>query len=105
MLLDFTLDTGDPKTVYLYNRVRGRILEYRRSNVQPKLRELKGKERGSVADLKAAYVEGLHTFKPRSVSIPEASEPVPPAQVSAEEIEMEDLSTSLDVGAETGDVN
>jgi hypothetical protein len=105
VLLDSALDTGDPKTVYLFNHVRGRILEYRRSIVEPKLRELKGKERGSVADLTAAYAEAVRVFKPRSLPIPEASEPVRPAQESAEGVEMEDLSTSMDTGTETGDVD
>ncbi len=37
---DTALETKSAKTIFLYNHVRGRILEYSREIVEPKLREL-----------------------------------------------------------------
>jgi hypothetical protein len=37
---DMTLQTKNPKTIYLYNHVRGDFLEYSSEIVEPKLREL-----------------------------------------------------------------
>ena len=38
------MDTGNPKTLYLFNLIRGEILEYAREIVEDKLRELKPAE-------------------------------------------------------------
>src|SRR3569623_949320 len=40
VVLDRTLNTGNPETLYLFNLARGEILEYSRKIVEPKLREL-----------------------------------------------------------------
>ena len=44
VLLDHKLDTGNPKTVYMFNLKSERIIEYNRQIAEPKLRELKGNE-------------------------------------------------------------
>jgi len=55
VLIDARLDTGNPKTQFIFNLVRGEILEYSRAVVEPKLRRLRDEENGFVAELEAAY--------------------------------------------------
>ena len=69
VLRDARLDTGNPKTLYLFNLVRGEILEYAREIVEQKLRELKPAESGFVADLDAGYKKARRNFKGHSASI------------------------------------
>jgi hypothetical protein len=78
VLRDDSLDTGNSKTLYLFNLERGRILEYSREIVENKLRELKGKESRFVAKLDAGYAEARRSFKDRSsriLNIPEHGDP------------------------------
>ena len=69
VLRDDRLNTGNPKTVFLFNLARGRILEYALEIVEPKLRELKGKESKAIAELDAGYKEARRDFKDRSARI------------------------------------
>ncbi|MGD2074218.1 MAG: hypothetical protein PVI91_00165 [Gammaproteobacteria bacterium] len=74
VMRDNGLDTGSPKTVFLFNLVRGRILEYSREIVEPKLRELNGKESQFIAKLDTGYAEARRNFRnrsPRILNIPE----------------------------------
>lgn len=61
------LDTGDPKTVYLFNFMKGKILEYRRDIVEVKLRELETEELAMAPELRKAYKQVRETFEPRTV--------------------------------------
>jgi hypothetical protein len=63
---DSELDTGDPKTVYLFNSTKGKILEYRRDIVEVKLRDLADDELPMVPELRKAYKQVRETFEPRS---------------------------------------
>ena len=65
VLRDERLDTGNPKTLYLYNLARGQILEYSREIVDNKLRELKASESGCIAELDAGYKKARRSFKGR----------------------------------------
>lgn len=69
VLRDARLDTGNTKTLYLFNLVRGEILEYVREIVEKKLRELKPAESGFVADLDAGYKKARRNFKGHYASI------------------------------------
>jgi len=40
VIRDQHLETGNVKTLYIFNLARGRILEYQREIVEPKLRDL-----------------------------------------------------------------
>lgn len=62
---DATLETGDPKTVYLFNFMKGRILEYRRDIVEVKLRELATEELAMIPELRKAYKIVRESFQPR----------------------------------------
>ena len=61
------LETGDPKTIYLFNFMKGRILEYRRDIVEIKLRELEPEELAMIPELRKAYKEARESFEPRPV--------------------------------------
>ena len=69
VLRDARLDTGNPKTLYLFNLVRGEILEYAREVVEKKLRELKPAESGCIAKLDAGYKKVRRNFKDRGSCI------------------------------------
>ena len=59
------MDTGKPKTLYLFNLVRGEILEYAREIVEKKLRELKPAESGYITKLDAEYKKARRNFNDR----------------------------------------
>jgi hypothetical protein len=65
VLLDNRLDTGSAETMYLFNLKRGAILEYKRTIIEPKLRELTADEQTLVKELKAAYIDVRSAFDPR----------------------------------------
>ena len=69
VLRDARLDTGSTKTLYLFNLVRGEILEYAREIVEKKLRELKPAESGFIVDLDAGYKKARRNFKGHTASI------------------------------------
>lgn len=88
VIRDERLDTGNRKTLFLFNLVRGQILEYTREIVEPKLRELKPNEAGKVDELNAAYGEARRTFKHHNVrplNIPERGAPAKAAKEKDEE--------------------
>lgn len=92
VIRDQQLETGNAKTVYLFNLARGRILEYQREIVEPKLRELKPAEARAVAALDAAYPEArrqLNGRVNRTLSIPERAAPAPKARASEDKEERE----------------
>jgi hypothetical protein len=62
---DPKLNTGNPATIYLFNLMRGRILEYRKEVVEPKLRELSPEESSMVTPLQDAFSEARKDFTPR----------------------------------------
>lgn len=62
---DSTMDTGTTATIYLYNHHKGRILEYRREIVEPKLRDLNGDETALVKELRKSFDNVRSSFTPR----------------------------------------
>jgi hypothetical protein len=67
VLLDRSLDTANPKTMYLFNQERGQILEYSREIAEKKVRELRPDEAGRIAELRAAFGEARRGFRPRAL--------------------------------------
>lgn len=65
VLQDHRLDTGVADTVYLYNHMRGEILEYKKAIIEPKLRELTPDEQDLRKTLKSAYLKARGQFTPR----------------------------------------
>jgi hypothetical protein len=78
---DEALVTGNPATVYLFNFMKGRILEYRRDIVEVKLRELETEELAMIPEMGAAYTDVRQTFQPRPVPARPTvrAKPKPPA--------------------------
>lgn len=68
VLMDPKLDTANPSTLYLYNLKKDRILEYQRAIIEPKLRELNGKENDIAEELKKAFNKARKDFAPRRSS-------------------------------------
>ncbi len=62
---DAELLTGDPKTLYLFNFMKGKILEYRRDIVEVKLRELAAEELAMIPEIRKAYKIVRESFSPR----------------------------------------
>ena len=58
---DPDLKTGNNKTIYLYNQIRGQFVEYSSEIVQPKLRELHSDD-APLADLKRAFKAARKVF-------------------------------------------
>ena len=69
VIRDDRLDTGNRKTVYLFNLSRNTILEYSREVVEPKLRDLKPGESVTITELDAAYKKARRNFKDRGAGI------------------------------------
>lgn len=65
VLRDSHLDTGSPKTIYMYNLKRGEIIEYTSEIVEKKLRDLKPDESGYITELDAGYKKARRSFKGR----------------------------------------
>jgi hypothetical protein len=65
VLRDSHLDTGNPKTIYMYNLERGEIIEYACEIVEKKLRDLKPDESGYITKLDAGYKKARRSFKGR----------------------------------------
>lgn len=102
VIIDKRLNTGDPKTIYVFNLKRNQILEYKREIAEPKLRELKGKEQEVVPELEAAFNQARRGFKPRAarvLNVPEKGTPRAAAE-QAEETDEEGGDFDDMVGAD-----
>jgi hypothetical protein len=91
---DATLDTGTPSTIYLFNQKKGKILEYRRDIVEPKLRELKAKEGDSVELLEEEFERARTGFVPRVARRPVS---LPPPRKKRRDEETPDIEVDDDV--------
>src|SRR3569623_2087344 len=105
VVLDRTLNTGNPETLYLFNLARGEILEYSRKIVEPKLSELKTKEMDLTTSLKSAYDTALSHFTPRAIEILDIPERAAPAKKPAPAKPEEEEAASLAVAGELGDAD
>jgi DNA replication initiation complex subunit (GINS family) len=63
VLQDRRLETGNPKTIYMFNLKRGEIIQYAREIVEQKLRDLKPDETAFIEDLDAGYKKARRSFK------------------------------------------
>lgn len=66
VLIDPNLDTGNSKTVYMYNLNSQRIIEYKREIAEPKLRTLSEQEAAVMKALKQGYDAIRMEFTPRN---------------------------------------
>jgi len=58
---DTRLETKNPKTIYLFNYVQGKFLEYSREMVEPKLQDLRADE-NLLNELKSAFKAARKVF-------------------------------------------
>jgi hypothetical protein len=72
---DTKLDTGRASTIYLFNLMKGRIIEYQRDIVELKLRDLTVEESVMVEELRRQYITARESFTPRSESRPKMTVP------------------------------
>lgn len=101
VLQDGRLDTGTQDTVYLFNLNRGAILEYKRSIIETKLRELHAHEQDLGSMLKSAYIEARSQFQPRggkATVIPsKGGKPVAAANDEPESSSDEEINDEIDM--------
>ena len=104
---DPKLLTGKPDTIYLFNLQRNAIVEYKRDIVEPKLRELNGKEAALTKELKKAFNKAVKEFTPRgkSTNILEAlpAKPAPKKKQKEEVFDDVDLGDEDDIFVDDGD--
>lgn len=107
VLRDSRLETGNPKTVYMFNLKRDEIIEYALEVVEKKLRELKPGESGKVAELDAGYKKARRSFKARgdrkSVAVLETAISTPRKQASDNYDRDEDSEGDEDLWLESGE--
>jgi len=65
VLRDGRLETGNPKTIYMYNLNRGEVIEYALEIVEKKLRNLKADESEYINELDVGYKKARRNFKGR----------------------------------------
>jgi hypothetical protein len=87
---DGEIDTGRSSTIYLFNRSKGKILEYQRDIVEPKLRELDVGESDLIAELEDAYQTARAGFNPRGTSRPKTVRVRRPPPIEPEIPDLED---------------
>jgi len=89
VLRDSELDTGNKKTVFLFNLARKQILEYTLAIVEPKLRGLKTSEQALIEEIDGAYPSARKGFVAarRSMTIPDSG----PAPKRAEKAPEDDF--------------
>lgn len=97
---DPMLSTGNDKTMYLYNHVRGSILEYQREIVESKLRELEDGD-ADVGDMQKTYKKVRADFTPKGARLQKvaeqpASKPSPPPVEDDLELD-DDFDDDLDL--------
>jgi hypothetical protein len=68
VLIDPKLETGNSKTVFMYNLNSQRIIEYKREIAEPKLRTLNEQEASLAKALKQGYDTARKQFTPRNNS-------------------------------------
>jgi hypothetical protein len=63
VLRDGRMETGNPKTIHMFNLKRGEIIEYALEIVEQKLRDLIPDESAFIEELDAGYKKARHSFR------------------------------------------
>ena len=92
---DGSIDTGRASTIYLYNLAKGKILEYQRDIVEPKLREL-GKDDISRDELDKAFRDARKKFSSTHKSQAWADSPPVVIARKSEDDDMSDIDLDDD---------
>lgn len=95
---DDEIDTGHPRTLYLFNFMKGKILEYQRDIVEIKLRELNPEELTLIPELRTAYAAVREGFTPRATRTRRVVRRVKPAEPVDEVPDFDDVDdASFDI--------
>ena len=90
--IDRNMETGDKKTVYIYNHNKKEILKYVRELAEPKLRELTAEEKQLEGSMKKGFSESLDNIKfkvSKALNIPEKETPRPKDDAIPETADLE----------------
>jgi hypothetical protein len=93
------METGSRDTIYLFNMLKGKILEYRRDIVEPKLRELTVDEQPMVTELRKAFNAVREGFEPRTARL---RLPAPKAAPKRQDVELSDFSDDVELDFDAG---
>ena len=93
------METGNRDTIYLFNMLKGKILEYRRDIVEPKLRELTVDEQPMVPELRKAFKIVREGFEPRTARL---RSPAPKVAAKRPEVDLSDFTDDVDLDFEAG---
>ncbi len=107
VLIDRKLDTGNPKTVYMYNLKSRKITEYKREIAEPKLRALNAKEAELAKDLKHGYDSARKEFTPRNIrtaAVPAAALAASPRPATRTKIKSDDEAVAEEFEIEDSDI-
>ena len=88
------METGSRDTIYLFNFLKGKILEYRRDIVEPKLRELTVDEQPMVPEIRKTFKEVREAFEPRSARM---RLPPPRTAPKRREVELSDFVDDVEL--------
>jgi hypothetical protein len=112
VLIDANLSTGNPDTLYVFNLARGKILEYSRALVEPKLRELDGGDTSLIDQLEAGFTGARDAFQPRVQAVAPVAEtaravpsdPTPVEETLSEDADADDEELDELIGAGGEDI-
>jgi hypothetical protein len=88
---DPSLETGRTTTLYLFNLMKNRIIEYQRDIVEAKLRDLTVEEGSLLAELERQFSVAKESFTPRSQGRPTALKPARPRKKRVVDYEIPDF--------------
>lgn len=99
VLMDPKLDTGNSDTMYLFNLIRGQILEYKKELIEPKLRELSNEETKTIDELTKAFNKARKDFTPRRSSVKAIADTpdVPMKKTPVPDIDLDDLDDDIEL--------
>ena len=93
------LETGNRDTIYLFNLLKGRILEYRRDIVEPKLRELTVEEGTMIPELRKAFKVVRESFEPRPLRLRPST---PRIVAPRKELDLSDFADDVELDFDPG---
>lgn len=109
VLIDPKLETGNSKTVYMFNLNSQRIIEYKREIAEPKLRTLNEQEASLVQALVQGYDAARKQFTPRNnatiLSAAAAGAAVTAKSVSRKKADLDDSDTMDEFDIDDSDID
>lgn len=95
VVIDASLNTANPNTVYVFNFNRGEIIEYRRDIIEAKLRPLEKTDTPDEKKLKTAFAQTRSDFTPRGGKVSAIPEKAAPKQAPKKAVAVDDEEDEL----------